>query len=56
MTEKFSFRAGSVGGRYRHLTGPAGIGLLPNPSDLSQLLVLKIRCDISKKVLNSVAL
>jgi hypothetical protein len=28
MTEKCSFRAGAYGGRYRHLTGPAGVGLV----------------------------
>jgi hypothetical protein len=27
MTEKFVFRAGPYGGHYRHLTGPAGVGL-----------------------------
>jgi hypothetical protein len=27
MTEKILFRVGPYGGRYRHLTGPAGVGL-----------------------------
>jgi hypothetical protein len=30
MTEKCSFRAGPYGGRYRHLTGPVGVGLTKN--------------------------
>jgi hypothetical protein len=43
MTEKFSFRAGPRGGgeggaRYRHLTGPTGVGL-ENTQKLSKIIV-----------------
>jgi hypothetical protein len=37
MTEKCSFRAGPYGGRYRHLTGPAGVGLSPRAGGTQQL-------------------